>query len=133
MTLAQNPSESVAHLRDAKDYLDSAEDDFASGRFKPAASNACLSTIRSSDAACVAELGEQWVGRDHGGATTLVRSTTLGDRGAELLGIAVASKNDKQYRTVATSEEEALTLLEGAREMYEMAREAVRLAGIGTP
>lgn len=86
MTLAQDPSGSVSHLRDAKDYLDSTEDDFDSGRFKPAASNACLSTIRSSDAACVAELGEQWVARDHGGATTLVRSTTLGDRGAELAG-----------------------------------------------
>lgn len=52
--------------------------------------------------------------------------------GPNWLGIAVAAKNDKQYRIVATSEEEALTLLEGAREMYEMAREAVRLAGFGT-
>jgi len=124
---------SVAHLRDAKDYLDSAEDDFASGRFKPAASNACLSTIRSSDAVCVAELGEQWAGRDHAGATTLARRTTLGDRGAELLGIAVAAKNDKQYRIVATSEGEALALLDGARQMHQMAREAVRRAGFGTP
>jgi|GEM_PF-6472295 len=63
MTLAQDPGESVAHLRDAKDYLDSAEDDFESLRFKPAASNACLSTIRSSDAVCVAELGQRRKGR----------------------------------------------------------------------
>lgn len=132
MTLAQDPSGSVSHLRDAKDYLDSAEDDFDSGRFKPAASNACLSTIRSSDAACVAELGEQWGAETTEARPRLSEARRWGTVGPNWLGIAVAAKNDKQYRIVATSEEEALTLLEGAREMYEMAREAVRLAGFGT-
>ncbi len=129
MTLPQDPGESIAHLRDAKDYLDSAEDDFASLRFKPAASNACLPTIRSSDAVCVAELGQQWRG-DHGGATTLVAKTTAGQRGAELLEQAVAAKNDKQYRTLKTTEEEALALLEGARELYDIARAALGRAGV---
>lgn len=128
MTVAQDPGESVAHLRDAKDYVDSAEDDFASLRFKPAASNACLSIIRSSDAVCVAELGQQWIGH-HGGATTLLAKTTVGQRAVELLGQAVAAKNDKQYRTMETTEEEALALLEGAREMYDIARNAVGRAG----
>ncbi|MFM8895634.1 MAG: hypothetical protein ACKOE2_09725 [Actinomycetales bacterium] len=122
----------MAHLRDAKDFLDSAEDDFESLRFKPAASNACLSTIRSSDAVCVAELGQRWKG-DHGGATILVAKTTVGQGGARLLGQAVAAKNDKQYRIVETTEEEALALLEAAREMYDLARAALGRAGFTAP
>ena len=129
MTIAQDPRECVAHLRDSREYLDSAEDDFVNGRYKATASNACLSTIRSSDAGGVAELGEQWSGRDHGGATALLRTTSGGDRGAELLGKAVAAKNENQYRIIETTEGQALALLEGARELNDLARNAILRAG----
>lgn len=111
------------------EYLDDAEDAFAKRRFKACASNSCIATIRASDAVCVLELGEQWSGRDHSGATTLLRKSTLGDRGAALLGIATGAKNGQQYRTVATTRAEALELLEGAREMCHLAREVVRRSG----
>ncbi|MBU6244120.1 MAG: hypothetical protein KGP12_02780 [Actinomycetales bacterium] len=55
--------------------------------------------------------------------------TTAGDRGAGLLGEAVAATNVNQYRTIETAEPQALVLLDGVREMYELARTAVMRAG----
>lgn len=133
MTVAEDPSESTAHLRDASDFLEEAEAAYEARRFKPCASNACISTIRSADAVCVAELGEKWTGKHHGGATGLLRRTSLGDRGAELLGAATEAKNTPQYRTVETTDEEALALLEGARELHGLARAAVLRAGYPLP
>jgi hypothetical protein len=133
VTVAEDPSESTAHLRDAADYLEDAEVAYAAGRFKPCASNACISTIRSSDAMCAAELGERWTGKHHGGATGLLRRTSLGDRGAELLGAATEAKNVPRYRTVETTDAEALTLLEGARELHGLSRSVVKRAGYPVP
>lgn len=128
MTVAEDPQACTLHLRDARAYLEDAEVAYAAGRHKPSASNACIATIRAADAVCVAELGQRWSGQ-HAGGTALVRQTSLGDRGAVLLGEATAAKNVQQYRTVETTPETAASLVEGARELLGAAEKAVARAG----
>jgi uncharacterized protein (UPF0332 family) len=127
-----DPEHSTAHVKDAAEFLSSAEVTFDAGLFKASASHSCLSTIRSADAVCVAELSQQWKGA-HAGAVALVAQTSLGQAGADLLAPAVDEKNTRQYQTVETSEAEALQLLEGARELHRLARSAVQRAGYPLP
>ena len=133
MNIAEAPGLSLAHLRDAREYLDDAEAAYEAGRYKACASNACISTIRSSDAVCVAELGQRWSGRSHAGATALLRTTSLRDRGAELLVVAAESKNATQYRIGDLPAANAMALLEGARTMLALAMESVARAGFPFP
>lgn len=128
MTVAEAPDASTAHLRDARAFLEEAWAAFEAGRYKPSASAACIATIRSADAVCVAELGQRWVGQ-HAGGTALVRRTSLGDRGAVLLSEATAAKNVQQYRTIDTTPEVASELLHGAQELFDAAVSAVARAG----
>jgi hypothetical protein len=113
---------------------------FENGLYKPCASNASPSVIRSADAVCVAELSQHWHGRDHAGARALLAQTSLGEQGAgsreqgaEILDTVLQSKNDYQYRTVATTQAHATELLDAAREPYAKARNAVDQAGYSTP
>jgi hypothetical protein len=123
---------STHHLRDAGEFLESAEDSFEAGRFKASSSSSCLSGIRSADAVCVAELGKQWSG-EHSGAAGLLTQSSLGQAGAELLSSFLEAKNLTQYRTILVTEPMAQSLLDKAIELNELARAAVLRAGHPMP
>jgi hypothetical protein len=130
VSAAENSS---GHLSDALAYLRAAELALDAGLYKPCASSACLSAIRSSDAVCVAELSQHSVGQGHAAAYKMLVETSLGEAGSQLLESIIQEKNDHQYTLATTSGEAAEELVSGARQMYERARAAVRRAGYPVP
>jgi hypothetical protein len=96
-TVRAAPTDGVAYLAKAHEYLEAAEDALARENFVAAAGNAVHATIAAADAVASVRLGSRWKS-DHPGAAEHVAAAGLeGEQCAQSLRRVVPLKHQAEY------------------------------------
>jgi HEPN domain-containing protein len=131
MATAEQRNHARSFLTKAEQYVASAEDNLAVGRYTPAAGDAIHAGISAKDAIVTALTGSTSKGRDHATAAKhLARALAkrpqapTSERGLREL---LAAKGDVEYGTALISSTKAEPLVRRARTLVDLAIEIVRL------
>ena len=119
--------EAEAHLRKAREYLASAEDDLAVDRFNAATSAAVHSGINSKDAICLKLTGRTEKTERHLDASAeLRRAGPAGRAVAATAERLILLKNKAEYQSQDVARSDATKAIEWAQRLLDAARQVVR-------
>jgi len=129
MTAAESMSYARQHLRKAKDYLASAQDNLDLERMTPAAGDAIHAGISAKDAIVTALTGATSKTKDHAKAAAELRRSLAGRpdvaSAEKALRELVAAQGDIEYGTKVPTSAQATPLVRRARLLVDLADEVV--------
>lgn len=131
MATAEQRNHAKAFLRKAEEYLASAEDNVAAGRYTPAAGDAIHAGINAKDAIVTALTGTSRKGKDHSTAARELQQA-LGQRAEaataeKALRELLAAKSDVEYGVALVQRVKAEPLVRRARTLVQLGVDVVRL------
>lgn len=131
MATADQRNHAKSFLSKAEEYVASAEDNLAVGRYTPAAGDAIHAGISAKDAIVTALTGSTSKGKDHAtAAKELARALakrTQATAAERALRELLAAKGEVEYGTALIGPTKAEPLVRRARTLIDLALEIVRL------